>query len=488
MTGEPLYRNIVCGYLGACIVLGGASAAGVGVNLLLQIAAIPLAMLAVLRLSGATWNSRHKLALAIALGMLALPILQLVPLAPTTWSSLPGRQVLVDGFVTLGMPLPWLPLSLDPLATLASWLALLPAAAIFLAGLSLDPVERVWVGGTVLFLAMVSALLAIAQYASHTPYFYAITSRGNGVGFFANRNHLATLVLVAIPTLTLQHPAMKTQPFGAGRRGSVNDVFMVALLAILLTGLLAAGSRAGLGLAIPVLVISIGLRLRAHSGESPLRLVVAAGGLSLATLAAVVYGPWLDRFAAKSEVLSEEDTRLIATPITLDAGWHNFPAGTGFGTFDPVFRLVGGDANLGTNFVNHAHNEYAELWLTGGLPAMLLLAGFLWWFAGASRASWRARADNAGGVPRVAAVTIAVVLIHSLVDYPLRTAAIAAIFAASCALLLEPLRRPGTAGRGSHPYRTATTGAADFPPSAAAAGSHWPVGAAASRARRRSGR
>ena len=466
---EPVYRGLVCGFLAACLLLGGASAAGFAANFILQLGAIGLSVVALQRLSGAGLEPRHRVALGLMLGVLVLPLLQLIPLAPETWSSLPGRQVLVDGFGKLGMPLPWLPLSLDPAATLASWLSLLPAVAIFLAVLSLDPADRVWIGVTILVVAVISTFLAIIQFASATGYFYAVTSRGHGVGFFANRNHLATLILVGIPTLTLHLPGMKVQPFAAGRGRSSNDLLAVALLAILLLGLLAAGSRAGLGLAIPMIMTSIGLRLRAHSGESPFRLIVAAGGLSLAVLAAVAFGPWLSRLAAKTAELGEGETRLIAAPLTLNAGWDNFPFGTGFGTFDPVFRLIGGEANLGSNFINHAHNEYIEFWLTGGLPAMVLLAGFLWWFAGAAPASWRARADNAGGIPRVAAVTIAVILIHSLVDYPLRTAAISAIFAACCALLLEPVRRSAALGRGAHPFRRPGTTAIDFAPAAARA-------------------
>lgn len=489
MIREPVYRGLVCGFLAACLLLGGASAAGFAANFILQLGAIGLSMVALQRLSGASFEARHRVALALMLAVLALPLLQLIPLAPGTWSSLPGRQVLVDGFGKLGMPLPWLPLSLDPDATLASWLALLPAVAIFLAALSLQPADRIWIGVTILFVALVSAFLAIIQFASATGYFYTVTSRGHGVGFFSNRNHLATLMLVAIPTLTLHLPGMKVQHLASGRGRSSNDLLAAALLAILLLGLLAAGSRAGLGLAIPMIMTSIGLRLRAHSGESPLRLIVAAGGLSLAVLAAVAFGPWLTRFAVKSAQLGEGETRLIAAPLTLNAGWDNFPFGTGFGTFDPVFRLIGGDANLGSNFVNHAHNEYLELWLTGGLPTITLLAGFLWWFASAAPASWRARADNAGGIPRVAAVAIAVILIHSLVDYPLRTAAISVIFAACCALLLDPVVRPGAARRG-HPYRQVAVPHpdGDFVPAAAAVmHPDLPFGAG-SRLRRRAGR
>ncbi|WP_439533858.1 O-antigen ligase family protein [Polymorphobacter sp.] len=452
MIGERGYRTVVCGYLAMCILLGGASAAGILANLALQIGAIMLGALALVRLIGTGLDDRHRAMLAVAAGIMVLPLLQLIPMAPDLWRSLPARDTVADGFDALDIPLPWLPLSLDAGATLASWLALLPAMALLLAVMTLEPEHRVWIGWTVLAVAIVSSLLAIAQYASRSFYLYEITNIGHGVGFFANRNHLATLLLVALPTLTLQFPKAGKRPPIQTPGWSSHDFLSSGLLAILLIGLLAAGSRAGLGLAIPVLITSIGLRMRAHSGESPVRLIIAAAVLCAVILAAVVFGPWMTRFAAKMGEFTEEETRLVATRVTADAGWDVFPFGTGFGSFDSVFRLVGGEANLGANYINHAHNDYIELWLTGGLPAVLMLLAFLWWFVGAVRSGWRPRADNAGAVPRVAAVTVAVVLIHSLVDYPLRTAAISAIFAVSCGLLLEPALPRRRRARGPTPY------------------------------------
>lgn len=484
MMAQRRYPEVVCAYLALCILLGGASAAGVAANLVLQLGAIPLIALAVVRLRGGEHRGgRHGALLLIAAGILLLPLLQLVPLPPGTWRNLPERAVVVEGFGTLGMQLPWLPISLDPPATLAAWLALLPALAMLLAVMTIDARERVWIGWTVLAAAVVSALIGIIQFVSGELYVYDITSMGSGVGFFANRNHLATLLLVALPTLTLQLSNTAPPAVGAGWGWSTRDLFAFGLLAILLLGLVAAGSRAGLGLALPVLITSIGLRMRAHSGENPARLIAAAVGCSAVILAVVALGPALTRMSSAVDSFTEDETRVLATRITAEAGWQVFPVGTGFGTFDAVFRMVGGDANLAANFINHAHNDFIELWLTGGLPAVVLLVAFLWWFAGAARAGWRARNDNAGAVPRVAAVTVAVVIVHSLVDYPLRTAAISAILGASCSLLLDPIGRRHRRHQGAHPYRQRAVApvaglAADAAPDARATVMAMPAGGA----------
>ena len=65
---------------------------------------------------------------------------------------------------------------------------------------------------------------------------------------------------------------------------------------------------------------------------------------------------------------------------------------------------------------------------------------FLGWWATAARAVWR----TGGGGPyaRAASIASAAILVHSLVDFPLRTAAISASFAMCLALLID--RRPAT--------------------------------------------
>jgi O-antigen ligase len=92
-------------------------------------------------------------------------------------------------------------------------------------------------------------------------------------------------------------------------------------------------------------------------------------------------------------------------------------------------------------WVIHAHNDYAEIALEGGLPAVALMIMFLgWWGTGAARV-WRAQ--DGGTFARAASIASAVILAHSLVDFPLRTAAISVTFAMCLALLAD--RRASTA-------------------------------------------
>jgi O-antigen ligase len=111
------------------------------------------------------------------------------------------------------------------------------------------------------------------------------------------------------------------------------------------------------------------------------------------------------------------------------------PWGSGLGSFRSVYHLYESREQLSTTYVNHAHDDYAELTLELGVPGVLLIVAFLIWWG---RAAWRAwRGADAAIYARAASIATAAILIHSLVDFPLRTAAISAAFAMALGLLVE---------------------------------------------------
>src|SRR5262245_52219862 len=120
-------------FLGFCLVLGGASAAGYPANMLLQLAAIPIIAWSLLVERNAPLPRVARQLLILTAAMLALILVQLVPLPSGLWSVLPGRGEASAGFALLGEPLPWLGISLTPDRTLAAALWLLPSLAILVA-------------------------------------------------------------------------------------------------------------------------------------------------------------------------------------------------------------------------------------------------------------------------------------------------------------------------------------------------------------------
>jgi O-antigen ligase len=114
-------------------------------------------------------------------------------------------------------------------------------------------------------------------------------------------------------------------------------------------------------------------------------------------------------------------------------------AGSGLGTFPAVYRLSEDPATVERTFVNHAHNDYMEFALEAGIPGIVLTLLFLLWWCSRAFAIWRS--PDAAEMARAACVASAAVLLHSLVDYPLRTAAIATVTAMALALMADPARR-----------------------------------------------
>jgi len=111
------------------------------------------------------------------------------------------------------------------------------------------------------------------------------------------------------------------------------------------------------------------------------------------------------------------------------------PFGSGLGSFPSVYPLYERLEQVTPTFVNHAHNDYAEVMLELGLAGILLMLLFLAWW---SAAVWRVwRTAEAGPIARAASIASAAILIHSVVDFPLRTAAIAACFGMCLALLSD---------------------------------------------------
>ncbi|WP_245469463.1 O-antigen ligase family protein, partial [Mesorhizobium sp. M7A.F.Ca.CA.002.03.2.1] len=102
---------------------------------------------------------------------------------------------------------------------------------------------------------------------------------------------------------------------------------------------------------------------------------------------------------------------------------ENWATGVGFGSFPKVYQIYEKGEMIFKPYVNHAHNDYLELALEGGAPVVFLVAAYaILLFA----FSVTARRDP---LQKMAFLSVSFLLVHSLVDYPLRTAALAMTFA-----------------------------------------------------------
>jgi O-antigen ligase len=159
-------------------------------------------------------------------------------------------------------------------------------------------------------------------------------------------------------------------------------------------------------------------------------------GAVIALTTSSIGGEKLGEVAATSVQSRQE---ILATSFT--AIRHFVPFGSGLGSFREVYQLYEDPGSIGAIYVVHAHNDYVELLLEMGVAGALLLGIFLVWWGVAVRRVWISA--DAGPFAKAASIASAAILAHSLVDFPLRTAAISAVLGVCVALLAD--RRPAQA-------------------------------------------
>lgn len=430
----------------ACALGGGSSFAEV--PSLLYVRPVALACFMLFLLGPMPAGGAVPMGPAILLGAFAaLMLAQLVPLPPAIWTALPGRTVYADAAAAAGLARSWQPLSLTPDLTVNALASLIVPAAVVAGYARLDEAQRRL--GVILLVALcgASALVGIGQLAGgkdNVLYLYRRTYPGFPVGLLSNRNHQAALLSLLPPALR----AWTLMPAASVAWHRNRQWLALALGIVAEPVALATGSRAGIALVLLGIAAAFALFPSPRRGGDGRR---AAGRQALATVAVPVLAVALIAFtylfgrAASIERLLGTaaiggDPRFQFAPTVLRIVRETFPAGTGFGSFDPVFRQYEPDAILISSYFNHAHNEVLELIIMAGLPGLLLLAAFLAWWGTRLVAAIRAGAcagqggeqGNAARRARLGGIVVAFLLLASLVDYPLRSPLMAAVFALAC--------------------------------------------------------
>lgn len=424
--------------LALSFVFGGASREHALRLALVELAALPLLVLSANRLIRTGLWREHRFALGLLGLIAAIPLIQLIPLPPFLWTALPGRADMVLALQLAGIQPGWAPITATPDLTWQAVLALLPPAAMFMAVLGASHAQTARMMWLYLAGAVVAVLLGAAQLASGGAqlYLWATTAAGSVTGFFANRNHLATLLLSCLPFAAV---------FGAAvlRRRSDERLplwFGALFMGLVVIGLAAIRSRAGVILFGPIAVAGmLAAWIAAGRGRPGPGLIALTGGVAAAigVVAVLALPPILARF----DVQSAPEGRFEGWPVVADAADAWLPLGSGIGSFDAVFRSVEPLEQLDPTFFNHAHNEYLETWLEAGWPGVALIIAFLVWYGRRLWAAWKAGPSRERDLQRAASIALLAMLAHSSVDYPLRTATLAVLFAL-CAAILEKAGQP----------------------------------------------
>ena len=375
-------------------------------------------------------------------GLLALPVLQLVPLPHASWSHLPGRAPLAAGLATAGAAISPGAWTVSPIATEGVlWSALVPAA-VFMGASLLDEARRRALVLVALAFAGLSAFIGLWQLMegpTSALYLYRITNEGEAVGLFANRNHLASLLAISLPV------AAGVLADRIRRRShAIRDLqvwLLTALVVLLSVAVTATHSRAGFALFMLSVLASSVVLFRARDSRNVARtrlwLQLGAGLACVLIVQLTLYG-MLSRL--DKDPLDEYRWTLVEN--TIQAAGPARGIGYGLGTFVQAYDEIGDASADIPPYVNHAHNDYVELWLEGGVVAMILIFAALAMIGWQVFLQWRGSRDDAAGVTESrgleagAAFALVLLALHSIVDYPLRTLTLATLASLLAAVLL----------------------------------------------------
>lgn len=424
-----------------CALGGGSSRVDATSQPFVQSAAIiVIGVIFAFRRSAAIQDVRPFIYFGLCCG--AIIAAQLVPLPFDWWAALPGHALFANGVRLADSTSAWRPVTLTPDLTVASLLSLLPPIATVLAMASLTSRGRVpalVALGVIIFASALMGLLQLATGSESLFRLYEINSSDAAIGLFANRNHHAMLMAIGIPVVAVL--TRQLVEWRIDRRFAIALGVLCALL--LVASVLVAGSRGGVLLTVLALPLawvlgraSIGQSVRSVQRVSHIRLGWYAA-ITVAIVLGVVVA--LTRTASITRILDSDplaDQRFTGLSVLTKMIRDFFPLGSGFGSFASVYRAYEPLDGLSLTYLNQAHNDLLQLVIEGGIPAFaMLLVCLCWWLTrirylwfGSGLDNMRRRSERLG------TVIIGMLLLGSILDYPLRTPLLAVIFALAATL------------------------------------------------------
>lgn len=385
-TPSPRYAGLM---IVLALVLGGGTAQGLWTDHLIELAMIPALFLGLANLRGSRLDGAAQLLVLLVIGVL---FLQFLPV----WRSIPLLEESAMGFWSPA-PQKALEASLFTFATLGFFL--------YVSGMGDRERERCipyfYIG---LFINAAIAIVQLSYGRSAT--IAGILPFAMTTGLFANENHFSSLFFAMIPLLAYSLIVRR------------ESVLMFLCVSILLVGILfAVGSRAGMGISTAIAVISL-LWFMPVRNRKLARLLATVVGVLMVIATIVLFG---------SGSSIESDARWIMFSTTSKAIAGHWLFGSGLGTFTFVYPTYETLENVVRTFANHAHNDYLEIILELGLAGIVLIAAYVVLVA---RGLFRSEQSE------TAFLALLALGLHSLVDYPLRTLALATTFAFFSALIL----------------------------------------------------
>ena len=450
MPKSFIARFLPAGWLIILAAFGGASRFDEWQQLVVTLLSAAVLFISFWNLDTSDFRAKRNVWIFLAAVGLAIAM-QLVPLPPTIWQNLPGREPFLRSAVLAGLEGGWRPISLTPDLTWAGLFSLMPVAAtLAVAPTSNSPAFRplVW---TLFGIMLASAFLGIAQsVGSGNLFLFEHTNVGSAVGVFANRNHHAIFLTLSFPLVAYLITAGRPH-FLSPRTAAALGACMIALFAV---AVIQAGSRSGLVLGAVMLSATIAavalkrfpvlelLRRRktrapAANNSSQLTILVAMGAcvLGIALVLVVARSSAFERLVQFDVTY---DFRARVLPLLIQMMEEFSPWGSGYGSFATVYRHFEPFDTLRYTYFNQAHNDVAQVLIEGGIVgALLMITAFLGLVLHTIRIL-RTQQENMHFIGIVGCMMIVCLFLASFADYPLRTPLLASILIFAATFLREP--------------------------------------------------
>jgi O-antigen ligase len=245
-------------------------------------------------------------------------------------------------------------------------------------------------------------------------------------------------VIVGLLVFTIRYGRRRARPAAfAFDPDAVSQRVIVFLSAVLmLLALFFSGSRAGIATALAGLAFSSLVIARARSGLKHAGLIVGAlVFVGIAVAALIGLSPLLARITPEQLGMSGAD-RIALSAATLRAAIDFLPFGSGLSTFADVFPRYQADVFGG--HIDHAHNDYLQLFMELGLAAPVIAALALAAYVMRMSELLRRQSARSFIVLQIAAgVALLPMILHSMFDFAIRMPANAMWFAALAGVMFH---------------------------------------------------
>jgi O-antigen ligase len=351
-------------------------------------------------------------------------LLYLTPVPAGLWMLASAREAYLPALDWLAHgPQTWLPLTLTPESTWISLLAAIPVVACFLVARTVRREGVSLLLDVLVGVAVVQALFGLLQSTRYQGLFLGAEFSGSAIGSFANSNHFANYLAMALPVALLQlWESLAIREKGRTRLKLTLPVLLRGLAVFfLLVGVLVSGSRMGFVCALVVSCLA-GLLVVWQLKHHPRWRWVVAGGCAVLAVAVVAVGVRgvTGRLLSGSELLLDAGMRGQILASSWQLAWMFFPLGSGPGSFGEIYPMVQ-PASIPA-FVEHAHNDYVQLLVEWGVAGLWLMGLVAWLVGGRLCRLWAALRSGGRLSPDVqvsfsALFGFLAILLHGMVDF-----------------------------------------------------------------------